>query len=196
MEHGFLFNSYEVTTEDGYLLTLFRVRSSEIDSPVVMLQHGICSSAYTWINHQHDRAPAFFFAKNGFDVWLGNNRGNLESRRHQSLNPDTDPLFWDFSFSELGRYDIPAMIQKIKDETHKPSLSYIGHSQGTTQMFQALSENREVADSIDHFIALAPVARMRFTHDSWLRMVSEHEQTLQKTFRFLGIHELFQHKHW
>ena len=37
---------------------------------------------------------AFVLADLGFDVWLGNFRGNAYSRRHVSLDPDVDLEFW------------------------------------------------------------------------------------------------------
>ena len=68
-------------------------------TPAILLQHGLFSSADTWINHYPEFAPAFVFARAGYDVWLGNNRGNKYSRRHININPDKDfKKFFDFSF--------------------------------------------------------------------------------------------------
>ena len=33
----------------------------------------------------------------GYDVWLGNFRGNHESREHVNLDPDVDSDYWQFS---------------------------------------------------------------------------------------------------
>jgi hypothetical protein len=30
----------------------------------------------SWVMNNPDEAPAFLLVKNGYDVWLGNNRGN------------------------------------------------------------------------------------------------------------------------
>jgi pimeloyl-ACP methyl ester carboxylesterase len=79
------------------------------EAPAILLQHGLFSAADTWISHFDIDAPAFVFAKAGYDVWLGNNRGNKYSRHHVSLNADKDfKEFFDFSFSDLGEYDLPA----------------------------------------------------------------------------------------
>lgn len=53
----------------------------------------------------------------GFDVWLGNNRGTMNSRRHTTLDPDVDEAFWNFSHHEFAIYDIPAMVKKIVQES-------------------------------------------------------------------------------
>lgn len=62
-------------------------------------------------------------------VWIGNARGNTYSRRHITLDPK-DPKFWDFSWHEIGVYDIPATIDYVLANTNQTKLSYVGHSQG------------------------------------------------------------------
>ena len=47
---------------------------------------------------------AFYFAELGFDVWMGNSRGNKYSKNHRYLDA-TEKDFWNFSFYELGKYD-------------------------------------------------------------------------------------------
>jgi predicted alpha/beta hydrolase len=108
------------------------------------------------------------YALEGYDVWLGNNRGTTHSRRHKRLDPDYDQQYWDFSFIELGKYDLPAMIKYVLNKTENKKLSFVAHSQGTTQMFFALTENEELSNSINLFVALGPVVRLHFSHDSFL----------------------------
>jgi pimeloyl-ACP methyl ester carboxylesterase len=67
----------------------------------------------------------------GYDVWLGNNRGTIYSRGHASLTHDDDE-YHAFSFYEMGKYDVPAMIDYIRDISGQEKVSFIGHSQGST----------------------------------------------------------------
>lgn len=47
----------------------------------------------------------------GYDVWLANNRGVSHSQGHRSIDLYSNPAaYWDFSFAEIGMYDIPAMV--------------------------------------------------------------------------------------
>ena len=96
-----------------------------------MYQHGLLDSAAGICCDGLD-SMAFFFADQGFDVWMNNSRGNRHSRFHRYHDPDHDAEFWDFSFQELGKYDQPAVIDYILKTTGVPNLTYIGHSQGTT----------------------------------------------------------------
>jgi pimeloyl-ACP methyl ester carboxylesterase len=58
----------------------------------------------------------------------------------------------------MGKYDIPAILDYITNNTSQPSLYYIGHSLGTTQLFTAATLNPGLQSKIRTFFALAPVA--------------------------------------
>lgn len=138
-----------------------------------MLQHGLMASSDTWIANKDELAPAFRLAREGFDVWLGNNRGNKFSRHHRSINPDRNPSkFFDFSFEDLANYDVPAQINKVIQVTGRPTISYVGHSQGTSQMFAALAKNKDfISNRINFFGALAPIAKMQHVKQPILALV-------------------------
>lgn len=102
---------------------------------------------------------AFLLADRGYDVWLGNARGNVYSRNHVSLSPE-DSKFWDFSWHEIGYYDIPAMIDYILKTTGQKKLIYIGHSQGTTVFYVMCIMRPEYNDKISVMFSLAPSAYM------------------------------------
>lgn len=81
---------------------------------------------------------AFKLADNGYDVWLGNARGTEFSRSHKNIIP-TSEKFWKFSWNEIAKYDLPAIIDYILIKTNQTSLHYVGHSQGTTVVMAMLS---------------------------------------------------------
>mmetsp|Transcript_14661 Transcript_14661/g.24981 ORF Transcript_14661/g.24981 Transcript_14661/m.24981 type:complete len:275 (+) Transcript_14661:632-1456(+) len=166
----------------------------EQGSPVIYLQHGILSTADCWIGNYAHNSPAFVFALEGFDVWLGNNRGTTHSLKHKTLDPSKDKEFWNYSFVDLGKFDVPAQIEFALNSTAEEKLTYIGHSQGTTQMFFALAENEDyLKERVNLFIALAPVIRLSNAKDGLLGYVSDHESYVESALSKLGIHDLFSH---
>lgn len=62
------------------------------------------------------------------------------------------------SWHEIGTQDLPAMIDYVLETTNQRSLSYVGHSQGTTSFFVMTSEKPEYNQKIKSMHALAPVA--------------------------------------
>jgi len=154
--------THKITTEDGYILTFFRIQAKNQNAfkkglPVVYLQHGLLDSADTWVIDDEPNCPGLQLANQGYDVWLGNSRGNKYSKEHVVLDPKKAP-FWQFTFQNMSQYDLPAAFEYIYRQTDE-LITYIGHSQGTIIMFAALSErNPGVLKYLKKYIALAPVA--------------------------------------
>ena len=83
--------------------------------PPVLLQHGMTQSSDMMILNRVDKAPAFVLAEAGYDVWLGNLRGNKYCQKHDSIDPKTDPAkFYDFDQSHHSRFDLVSMIDYVK----------------------------------------------------------------------------------
>ena len=143
MENGFGFETHPVTTDDGYILNVFRVVDDNISPKkgVVFMQHGFIDSADCWVMHNSNVAPAFQLVRAGYDVWLGNQRGTKYSMGHTHLNPSKDKAYWEFSWTEMGKHDAPAQIDFVRAHSGFSKVAYIGHSQGTTQMFYAIANN-------------------------------------------------------
>lgn len=78
-------------------------------------------------------------ARQGYDVWLGNTRGNKYSKGHQGSPSNFEK--WNYDFETMGDLDITAEIDYALRVSGQKKLAYIGHSQGTSQMFYALSHN-------------------------------------------------------
>lgn len=119
---------------------------------------------------------AYLLADQGYDVWMGNARGNTYSRRHVKFHPDgwqwQRKRFWAFSWHEIGVFDLPAMIDYVLRITEKPKLHYIGHSQGTTAFFVMCSQRPEYNDKIIMMNALAPVAYAKHIKSPVIRAVT------------------------
>jgi pimeloyl-ACP methyl ester carboxylesterase len=83
-----------VQTEDGYILTLFRVQAKgttiKVGLKPIFFQHGLLDCSDGWIINDDFRAPGLVMANKGYDVWFGNSRGNKYSRKHIKYNPDKD----------------------------------------------------------------------------------------------------------
>ena len=173
---GFGIEKHYVTTDDGYILTVFRIIHPDISKEErgkpMILQHGLLSSSRDWLINcpgghinENRKVPGnnlgFELAKKGYDVWLPNSRGSTYSLNHTRFTTK-DKAFWDFSFSELIKYDLPATIDYVLKETNNKQVGYIGHSQGTMIMFGLLSTQKKYNDIVKPFIALAPVSTVRF----------------------------------
>lgn len=123
--------------------------------------HGLLASSTCFIFNGVERSLAFILAEQGYDVWLGNARGTTYSRKHISLDPADDKSnFWDFTWHEIGYYDVPASIDYVLQKTNQESLIYIGHSQGTTSFYVMASERPEYNEKVKLAVSMAPVAFM------------------------------------
>lgn len=172
---GYPVESHPVVTDDGYVLGLYRIprgrveieEATSTDSTTpgcdgasrapVLLMHGLFGSATTWVANYADQSLGYVLADAGYDVWLGNFRGNTLSRKHVNISADSDVSFWNFSFQQMIEYDLPAMIDYVLRETGNSRLGYVGHSQGTLVMFGLLSSVPAYNDKVVIFVALAPV---------------------------------------
>ncbi|GFR80953.1 lipase [Elysia marginata] len=60
----------------------------------------------------------------------------------------------------MAKYDLPATIYYILNQTGDEQLFYVGHSQGTAIAFARFSEDQELASRVKHLMALAPIGRV------------------------------------
>ncbi|CAG0891911.1 unnamed protein product [Cyprideis torosa] len=163
-ELGFPAETHQVTTEDGYVLTMHRIpHGSNLNGTAggvpVLIQHGLLSSSADWLS-VGEKSIAFMLADAGYDVWLGNIRGNTYSREH--TDPDiSEESYWNYSFDHHGKHDVPTMTNYILETTGYSKLFYIGHSQGTLMFWVSMDHHgQEFADKFYGMFALAPVAQL------------------------------------
>ncbi|KAK6442284.1 hypothetical protein LTR95_001475 [Oleoguttula sp. CCFEE 5521] len=123
----------------------------------VLMMHGLLQAAGAFCCNDDD-SLAFFLAKSGYDVWLGNNRCGFKPR-HTVLGYG-DPRMWAWNLRQMAVMDLPALIDRVLAETGFSKLALIAHSQGTTQTFVALAKEQrpDIGNKISVFCALAPAA--------------------------------------
>lgn len=197
MSKGFPLEIHYTETEDGYVLKLYRIPAGKGESNFkmkqkqsVLLVHGIFDSSDGWVCNSEDKCIPFILVNLGYDVWLSNSRGNKHSRFHKKYSPDNFE-FWDFSFHEMGMYDLPSILNHVtKINVWSEQVIYIGHSQGTAQLFSGLTQNLEYFQTkIKLFIAMGPVARCWNMNSRLLKWLSGFK--FDKIFEKLGIWEIF-----
>nr|XP_014682717.2 lipase member J isoform X1 [Equus asinus]XP_044610728.1 lipase member J isoform X1 [Equus asinus]XP_044610729.1 lipase member J isoform X1 [Equus asinus]XP_044610732.1 lipase member J isoform X1 [Equus asinus]XP_044610739.1 lipase member J isoform X1 [Equus asinus] len=173
---GYPDEEYDIVTEDGYILGLYRIPYGKTNNDnnsaqrlVVYLQHGLLTSAISWISNLPSNSLGFILADAGYDVWMGNSRGTTWSRKHLYLKTDSKE-FWAFSFDEMAKYDLPASIDFIVKQTGQEEIFYVGHSQGTTIGFITFSTMPKIAERIKIFFALAPVFSIKYSKSALIKM--------------------------
>ena len=191
---GFKVEKHLVKTEDGYTLTIFRIPGGKdcLDSSnnqPILFQHGIFDSSDGWVCNGEKHSLPFIFANNNLDVWISNSRGNKYCKENEKFDNKSFE-FWQFSFHEMGIYDIPAVINYIKTINKSgEKIIYFGHSQGTSLMFSGLTQKFDFyKQNIKLFVALAPVARLANIGSTFLSILSK--INIHKLVKKIRIYEM------
>ena len=67
--------------------------------------------------------------------------------------------FFDYSYAEIGKYDIPVNLNFVKERARGKSVTYIGFAQGATSILYALTKKEKsiyFKQLLDEVIVLAP----------------------------------------
>jgi pimeloyl-ACP methyl ester carboxylesterase len=179
---------FKVQTEDGFIITLWHVynpidftpmdaaeraargpdiftdaspprtqKSNQKPKFPILMIHGLLQSAGAYCTNDDD-SLAFYLCKQGYDVWLGNNRCGFKPEH--TLLSYSDPRMWAWNIRQMGVMDLPALTSRVLSETGFSKLGLIAHSQGTTQTLVALAKEQrpDLGEKITVFCALAPAA--------------------------------------
>ncbi|XP_017059289.1 lipase 1-like [Drosophila ficusphila] len=157
-KYGYPAETHYAFTEDGYRLCIHRIPRP--GATAVLLVHGLMCSSASWVQFGPSSGLAYILYRKGFDVWMLNTRGNIYSTFRNNVQK-SEKDFWDFSFHEVGKYDIPAAIDLVVLKTGQPSIQVIGHSQGSTAFFAMSSERPEYALKVKLMQCLSPTVLLR-----------------------------------
>jgi predicted alpha/beta hydrolase len=162
------------TTEDGWRLALGRYRP-RVDAgkrEPVLLCHGLGANAYN-VDFDQERSLARWLATRGWDVWVMEVRGIGRSRR--------PPPGWkrrEWSFDDMVRLDIPAVLDLVRAKAGAARVHWVGHSMGGMLGYAFLQGPG--ADKVRSLVAVASPAT--FEHASALPL----PVGLLRRFRGLG----------
>ncbi|CAN6457267.1 unnamed protein product [Victoria cruziana] len=190
--YGYDCHEYEVTTGDGYILSLQRVnapphatlRRPEKPGRPVLLQHGIVMDGMAWVINGAEQSLAFQLADGGFDVWIANSRGTRFSRGHNHLS-DTDSKYWSWTWVELADFDLAANVDFVYNQTGQ-KIYYVGHSLGTLIMLVSLSQHKLV-DKLKAAALFAPIGHLNHMTSALLQFGAKFHSG--ELLNMLGISE-------
>ncbi|XP_017075180.2 LOW QUALITY PROTEIN: lipase 3-like [Drosophila eugracilis] len=150
------------------------------------------SSSASWVQFGPSTGLAYLLYQKGYDVWMLNTRGNIYSQEHNEKRIG-DSSYWDFSFHDIGQYDIPAAIDYILAKTNRLDLQYIGHSQGSTAFYVMCSERPEYAAKVKLMQSLSPAVFVRNAISPALKFLSGFKGGLNTVFSLLGGYKITLH---
>ncbi|WP_462163449.1 alpha/beta hydrolase family protein [Pseudoalteromonas xiamenensis] len=129
-------STIQITTEDHVTLTATCIESSNAKA-VVLVNPGTATNTSFYLPFCE------FLVANGYHIVLWNYRGFCESKT-------TELNVCNYRYSDIGRYDMPAVIDEVKERFPNLPLYCIGHSAGGQQI--GFARNR---DKLDGLIAIA-----------------------------------------
>jgi hypothetical protein len=86
----------------------------------------------------------------------------------------------------MADYDLPAVFRYIFGKTSQ-KMHYIGHSQGTIQMFIALAKQNPIVEHyMDKYFAFGPVAYVKHSKAHLIELLDK--SGVLEWYRLRGIH--------
>ncbi|XP_075738524.1 lipase 1 isoform X3 [Rhipicephalus microplus] len=169
MDFGYTCETFKTTTEDGYVLEADRVGKKKgllgrslltpKHSPIILVP-GILSESGTWFVNFPSQSPGYILADHGFDVWAMNTREiAARSRNIHHIRADDD-RYWQWSFNEIGRYDLAATVDLVLNTTGASKVTLLAFSQGFTSSLVLLSTRPEYNRKVSLLMGYGPVANL------------------------------------
>ncbi|KAL7041844.1 hypothetical protein ACKWTF_000924 [Chironomus riparius] len=190
---GYQGAAYQTATEDnGWIVKIHRIfpKRKMTNTMPVFLMHGLIVNSMDYVITGRNKALGYLLADNNFDVFMGNSRGSRHSLiDHKRANYSN---LWNFSFNEIGTYDVAAMIDYVLRLTGKSKLFYVGHSQGTTSLMTLLSTRPEYNSKIIQAHLFAPTAFMKYFPNQIVKSIIAPlvENAIQRNLKLVNLTEI------
>lgn len=169
---GYEYEEFTITTKDIYHIKLFHIlnnknkrKKNQITKKYpVLFVHGILDSSDGWVSNSSNNSIPLVLDELNFDIWLLNCRGNRYSTSLET--PETtspNSSYWNYSFQEIGLYDVPAAMDFIYKNNEK-KMFLICHSQGCCSVIAGMCQINDVyKEKTCGIILLAPPSRVAHT---------------------------------
>merc|ERR1711892_145178 len=190
---GYPAETHDTVTDDGYILRLHRIPHEaggayNSSRPAVFLMHGLLSSSADWVVTGPGKALAFLLSDQGYDVWMGNYRGNTYSKQH--VNPTIDKkTYWSFSWDEMAEHDLPTMLAHMMEVTGQRTFHYIGHSMGTITYFTACNYHSWISYATKLMVGYGPHTVVPNMISPVFSVMSHFADDIQWILENLGLYE-------
>ncbi|XP_063702654.1 gastric triacylglycerol lipase-like [Culicoides brevitarsis] len=160
---GYPVETHHITTQDGYILTLHRIPSTNFSSSPVLLVHPMTTSGIIWVLPLTRKAKPIAFGLSDLqhDVWILHFRGTKESLRHRFLKASNID-FWNYTAHELAIFDIRNSVDYILEKTKKEKINYLGISQGSSSLMMLLATKPEYNGKISAAYLVSPIFESNF----------------------------------
>ncbi|KAL6267748.1 hypothetical protein P5V15_000819 [Pogonomyrmex californicus] len=203
--HGYISETHQICTEDGYYLTVHRVLSSNDRIPSVPLNADSIINAAIHNGNSEDYNSSVsldchrilktlrFCTNSGSKLPVIINHGLLSSSADWVLlGPQKSLGYW----HEIGYYDLPAMIDYILEKTGHSKLYYIGYSQGAATFYVMGSERPEYNAKVKGMISLAPAVFLGNQRSPLLKFLIYFNTILEWGSYICNIHQWLPCNKW
>lgn len=187
--------AHKVATEDGYILTVFKVTPDRPDPalPPVYFQHGLGGQLMSHFTTQLD-SFAIQMARKGYIVYVPGTRGTplcterVEAKKDEHVGTSA---YWDFDTQDLP-FDFLAVLEFINKDQGKKAM-YVGHSQGGMGMIFGLADPKfkdKLKSLITKFYGLAPVICVANHEMKVLKFAKSFDWGISLLRSYLGFNKL------